>query len=263
MEPVLALLNELIGQPEAASKHAGQIDHMLEVVHWFMLFLFVGWTCFFFFVIFRFHRSRHPKASYGGMKSHFSTHLEVLVVIIEIVLLLGFAFPLWSQRVDAMPSPDDPNVVRIRAVAQQFSWNFHYAGEDGRFGLIRPDRIDSTNAVGLVKEDINAYDDFISPELILPKDRVAVIQVTSKDVIHGLALHPMRHQQDAIPGKEIPMFFEPTKTGQWDVVCAQLCGANHARMVAQLKVQEQEEYDEWFKSRTESAAEQNTPKQDP
>jgi len=251
--PAFFSITEFLGQPEAASQHAGQIDHMNEVVHWFMLILFVGWTTFFFFVLARFHRRSQPKASYEGIRSHFSTHLEIIVVLVEVVLLLGFAFRLWSERVDGMPSLDDKEVVRIRAVGEQFRWSFHYAGEDGMFGLVRPDRIDSGNPVGLVKEDPNSHDDFLSPELMLPKGRKVIIQVTAKDVIHNLALVPMRIQQDAIPGMEIPMWFVPTRTGRWDIICAQLCGAAHAKMVAKMECVEDPEFQEWAKGRSSSA----------
>ena len=100
MDTLLAFFNitEWLGQPEAASKHAGSIDHMNEFVHWFMLILFVGWTSFFFVVLFKFNRRNNPKASYSGITSHFTSHLEVLVVVVEVALLIGFAFPLWSRR---------------------------------------------------------------------------------------------------------------------------------------------------------------------
>jgi len=133
--------------------------------------------------------------------------------------------------------------------------NFHYAGEDGRFGLVRPDRISGSNPVGLVSEDPNAYDDFLSNELLVPKDRPVVVQVTSKDVIHNLTLVPMRIQQDAIPGMEVPMWFVPSREGEWDIICGQLCGAGHAKMAATLKCQKAEEFDEWFQQRSQSSAE--------
>lgn len=250
-------ITELLGRPVAASEHAGQIDHMNEVVHWFMLILFVGWSCFFLYVLLRFNRRNNPKASYSGMTSHFPTHLEVLVILVETVLLLGFAFPLWSQRVDLIPSQSDPNVLKIRAVAEQFRWTFHYAGEDGRFGLVRPDRYSAANPVGLVAEDPNSADDFFSNELILAKDRPVVISVTSKDVIHSLALVPMRVGQDATPGMEVPVWFVPNKEGKWDVVCAQLCGSGHAKMVATLRCQKKEEFDQWFTQRSQAAAKAN------
>ncbi len=259
MDPLVGFfsITQWLGISEGASEHAGQIDHMNEIVHWFMFILFVGWTAFFFYILFRFHRRRSPKASYAGVTSHFSTHLEVMVVIVEVVLLLGFAFPLWAQRVDDIPDPDDPNVVRIRAVAEQFRWSFHYPGADGKFGLVRADAISATNPVGLVQEDPNSKDDFLSNDLRVPKDRTVVIQVTSKDVIHNMHLIPMRIQQDAIPGTEIPMWFVPNKTGEWDIVCGQLCGAAHAKMVATLRCLEAEEFDGWFQQKSDSAVSMN------
>src|ERR1043166_6605918 len=87
----LALINEFLGQPPNASEHGFQIDHILEFCHWFMGALFVGWVTYFVFVLFRFHHSRHPVADHHGVRSPISTHLEFSVVLIEAVLLLGFA----------------------------------------------------------------------------------------------------------------------------------------------------------------------------
>ena len=86
--------SKLLGIPENFSAHGGQVDHMIDVVHWFMIALFVGWTLFFLYCVVRFWHRNHPKASYQGVRGHLSTHLEVGVIIVEAVLLLGFAFPL-------------------------------------------------------------------------------------------------------------------------------------------------------------------------
>ena len=247
---IIAGINQAIGMPEIASEHGHMVDHMLEMVHWFMAFLFVGWTAFMIFVIFKFRRGKNPRANYYGVTGHTSTHLEVGVVIIEAVLLLGFAYPLWAKRVENLPLGED--VVKIRAVGQQFGWNFHYAGPDSQMGMVSVTEMNSgDNPIGLRKADVNGRDDFISyNELVLPKGRPVVIQVTSKDVIHGLAIVPLMAQQDAIPGKEVPMWMVPNKTGEWDIVCAQLCGAGHAKMAATVRVVSGEEYDEWFAGRT-------------
>lgn len=242
-------INEWIFMHEVVSKH-GQIgNHMLAIVHWFMLILFVGWSAFLLVILYKFRAKKNPKASYHGITSHFSTHVEIGVVIVEIVLLLGFAFPLWAQRVDEDERPTGEGVVNLRAVGYQFGWFFHYAGPDGVLGLTDYKRYSGSNPVGLVEEDPNAADDFVvNAELVIPKDRPVVIQVTSKDVIHGLAIVPMFIQQDAIPGQEIPMWFVPQKTGTWDIVCAQLCGAGHAKMVATVTVKDSEGdegYDAW------------------
>ncbi|MCB1230416.1 MAG: cytochrome c oxidase subunit II [Verrucomicrobiae bacterium] len=238
-------INDALWMTDIASEHGAVANHMLAVLHWFMGALTVGWGLFLIYIIWRFRSKKSPKANYHGVTSHFSTHLEIGVVIIEVVLLLGFAFPLWAMRVDDIPK-DDPEVLRIQAVGQTFLWNFHYTGPDKMMGLTDP-RLYNTNAVGLVADDPNAKDDFVTlGDLVLPKGRPVIIQVTSKDVIHGLALVPMFIQQDAIPGREIPMWFVPNKVGEWDIVCAQLCGAGHAKMKATIRVVEPEEFDQWF-----------------
>ena len=119
----LALINEFLGQPPNASSHGYQIDHIIEFCHWFMAALFVGWSAFFIYVLIRFRKGRQPRADHGGVRSHVSTHLEFSVVMIEAVLLLGFAIPLWARRVNQFPPGKEALLVHV--VAQQFSFNYH------------------------------------------------------------------------------------------------------------------------------------------
>ena len=240
-------INNAIGMHEMASKHGHVANHMMGLIHWFMAIVFVGWSIFMAVILYKFRRKKNPNASYEGITSHFSTHLEIGVVIVEIVLLLGFALPLWAVRADAKARPTGDDVVNIRAVGEQYRWSFHYAGADRMMGLTSFERYSGANAVGLVAEDPNAADDFISVnELVVPVGRPVIVQVTSKDVIHGLHVVPMFSQQDAIPGSEIPMWFIPDKEGEWNIVCAQLCGAGHAQMVSTVKAVSAEEFDQWY-----------------
>jgi cytochrome c oxidase subunit 2 len=245
--------SKFLGIPENYSAHGGQVDHLIDVVHWFMIVLFVGWTLFFLYCIVRFWRRNHPKASYSGVKSHFSSHLEVGVVIVEAVLLLGFAFPLWAERVDSWKEVQKLDPERVRVVGWQFGWTYHYPGADGKFGRVDGALISGSNDLGIDFEDPNALDDFTSPVLKLPLNRPAVLNVGSKDVIHNYAIVPMRIQQDAIPGKEIPMWFTPVKELETSVVCAQLCGEGHANMVGSMEVIPADEYDTWAKGQSEAA----------
>ena len=85
------MLNYL-GLPVEASAHAAELDHMLVLVHWLMLVLFVGWGAFFVFVLVRFRKKANPRADYAGAKGKFAKSTEVAVAIIEVVLLLrGFS----------------------------------------------------------------------------------------------------------------------------------------------------------------------------
>src|SRR3954465_12590125 len=156
----LALINEFLGQPANAAEHGYQIDHILEFAHWFMGALFIGWSAFFVFVLFRFRRGRHPVADHHGVKSGISTHLEFSVVLIETVLLIGFAIPLWAKRVNEFP--DSKDAILVHAVGQQFNWNFHLPGPDGEFGRRDVNLVSNTNPVGLDQNDPAAKDDIVS-----------------------------------------------------------------------------------------------------
>jgi cytochrome c oxidase subunit 2 len=246
----LALINEFLGQPPNVSEHGYQIDHIIEFCHWFMGALFVGWWIYFIFVLWRFHKSRNPVANHEGVTSGISTHLEFAVVLIEAVLLIGFAIPLWAKRVNDFPS--DKNAILVHAIGQQFNWNFHLPGPDGVFGRRDLALVSNSNPIGLDQNDPHSKDDLVLlNELHVPVDRNVVVDVSSKDVIHNFALPSMRSAQDAIPGQVIPMWFKPIKTGTYDIVCGQLCGLGHYSMKGSLVVDTPADYQAWLKERAE------------
>ena len=90
-----------------------------------------------------------------------------------------------------------------------------------------------------------------------------MLNITTKDVIHNYCPVPMRIQQDAIPGREIPMWFTPVKALETFVVCAQLCGEGHGNMVGSMEVIPKTQFDTWFKTQTESALKNNSSKSAP
>jgi cytochrome c oxidase subunit 2 len=244
-------MEKLLGLPPLASVHGAEIDYLIGLVHWLMLLLAVGWGIYFIYALFRFRAPRHPKADYQGVKSHFSTYIEVGVAIFEVVLLVGFALPIWGTVRNDLPSEDKATVVRV--VAEQFAWNIHYPGADGIFGKTRLELVDAEqNPIGLDRDDPYGADDITTiNQLHLPVNKPVLIQLSSKDVIHSFALPVMRVKQDAIPGMEIPVWFEPNMTGNWEIACAQLCGLGHYRMRGFLNVETQEEYDAWLASEAE------------
>jgi len=254
----LALLNELIGLPPNASEHGYQIDHIIEFSHWFMGALFLGWSAFFIYVLLRFRKGRHPVADHEGVKSGISTHLEFAVVLIEAVLLIGFAIPLWAKRVNQFP--EDKDAILVHAIGQQFNWNFHLPGPDGQFGKRDIALVSNSNPLGLDSRDPASKDDIVVlGELHVPVNRPVIIELSSKDVIHNFALPHMRMAQDAIPGQIIPMWFKPIKTGNYEVVCGQLCGLGHYGMKGMLVVDNPADYQAWLKERAELAGTQSAP----
>jgi cytochrome c oxidase subunit II len=234
-----------LGLPVQASAHAAEIDHMTVLVHWLMLVLFVGWGAFYLFVLVRFRKGANPVANYTGAKGKFAKSTEVLVAAIEIVLLVFYAIPAWATRVREMPSENEAVVVRV--VAEQFAWNVHYPGRDRLFGRTDAKLVSADNPLGLDRNDANGKDDIASINLLnLPVDRPVVVHLSSKDVIHSFGVYELRVKQDAVPGMEIPVWFVPTRPGQYDIACSQLCGLGHYRMRGVVTIQTQPEFDAWM-----------------
>ena len=73
----------------------------------------------------------------------------------------------------------------------------------------------------------------------------------------------MRIGQDAIPGTRIPIWFQPIRAGEYELICGQLCGVSHYNMKATVVVEPEKDFNEWLKSRapTPAAAESPAPAQ--
>ncbi|OLE81051.1 MAG: hypothetical protein AUF76_13700 [Acidobacteria bacterium 13_1_20CM_2_65_9] len=239
------MMTKLLGMPVQASQHAAEIDQMTVLTHWLMLVLFVGWGAFFIFVLFRFRKGANPRASYTGAKGKLAKSTEVLVAIVEIVLLVGYAIPAWATRVKAFPSENEAVVVRV--VGEQFSWNIHYPGPDGKFGRTDISKVTADNPLGLDRTDAAAKDDVTTiNQLYLPINRPVLVHLSSKDVIHSFGLIEMRVKQDAIPGMTMPVWFVPTRLGEYEISCSQLCGLGHFRMRGFITVQNDADFRKWF-----------------
>ena len=223
-----------------------------------MLILFVGWGGFFVYCLIRFRKSRNPVADYTGVTSNASKYSEIAVAVVEAVLLIGFAIPLWAARVDDMPSASEALTVQV--TGEQFAWNIHYPGPDGVFGRTDLKLLDlQSNPLGLDRDDPAAKDDVTTlNQLYLPVNRPIIVRLRSKDVIHSFGVPEFRVKQDAIPGLTIPICFIPTVTTaemrtrkgnpefQYQIACAQLCGLGHARMRGFVTVQTAEEFQKWL-----------------
>jgi cytochrome c oxidase subunit 2 len=244
-----ALLIEALGIAPNASEHGYPIDTMLEMLHWFMLVLFLGWGSFYAYLLWRFRASKHPKALYAGAASHLPSKLEGGIFVFEIVILLSFATPLWSYRTDQFPDGTRADVTHIRAVGEQFLWNFQYTGADKKFGERKAALVTGANPLGLDPKDPDGADDLTTRnEMHLPVNHPAIVDVSSKDVIHDFCIPNMRVAQDAIPGSIIPLWFTPVKEGTYEIVCAQLCGSGHSGMRGTLIVENDANYKKWFET---------------
>src|SRR6185437_12033849 len=150
-------MEKLLGLPPLASKHGADVDRLISYVHYLMIALFIGWLSYFAYVLFRFHKSRNPKADYLGVRNHASNYIEVVVALVEALLLIFVAVPLWAKNVTPPPNEKDATVIQI--VAQQFAWNVRYPGKDGVFGRQDMSFVTSENMFGVDTNDPAGKDD--------------------------------------------------------------------------------------------------------
>ena len=253
MEALYEFTKKVLGLPVLASKHGGDVDKLIVYVHYLMGALFIGWIIYFIYALLRFNSKANPKADYVGIKGHASNYIELVVAVIEGILLLGFAVPLWAGAVDNFPKPED-HPTKIKVIAQQFAWNVFYPGPDGEFGRTDYSLVTQDNQWGQDKTDPKGKDDFSTlNEIHVPVNKPVIITITSKDVIHSFKLIAMRVTQDAIPGMRIPLHFTPTQIGVYQINCAQLCGNGHSSMAnGRIYVDTQEDYDKWVAAKAKA-----------
>jgi cytochrome c oxidase subunit 2 len=261
MNALDAFVGKLLQLPPLASEHGADVDKLILYLHYLMILLFIGWSAYFLYALFRFRRSRNPKADYVGTTTHASTWIEVGVAVAEFALLFGMAVPFWARAADRFPDPKNSTVLRV--IAQQFNWQARYPGADGEFGKQDIRLVSKQNPLGLLAldaqrkaEDTTGQDDRVSSlnDIAVPVNKPVIAHLTSLDVIHSFKVVPLRVTQDANPGMSIPFHFVPTKTNTYQIQCSQLCGNGHFSMKGFFRVLGQAEYEEWLGAKTTAAA---------
>jgi cytochrome c oxidase subunit 2 len=238
------ILQKLLPMQPLASVEGRDHDTLMYLIHGLVLILFIGWAIYFIFVLIKFRQTRNSKAVLSHKPHQISSYVEWVVVAVEFLLLFAFSIPFWAVHQAGMPT--GKNVMEVRVVAQQFAWNVHYAGPDGRFGHASA-RFLNDNPLGLDPNDPDGKDDITTMnQIFLPIDKPVIISLTSKDVIHSFGVPAMRVKQDIIPGMTTHVWFTPNKIGQYEIACSQLCGPGHYRMRGVINVFSQSDFDQWL-----------------
>jgi cytochrome c oxidase subunit II len=222
--------------PEGISSHAPALDRqfMITIVVVGLAFaaaqIGLGWMVW---------KYRDTGASADrAIYTHGSNRLEVLWTIITAVVFITLG--LMGQSVWASLRLNDapPGSYTVEVVAQQFQWNFHYAGKDNKFGRTDPKFIDdgSLNFIGLDANDASGADDSVISSLVIPVGRPVELRLRSKDVIHNFWVPQLRFKQDLVPGMEIKVHFTANKVGKYELACAELCGQLHFKMRSYMLV---------------------------
>ncbi|MBI4063588.1 MAG: cytochrome c oxidase subunit II [Elusimicrobia bacterium] len=233
------------GLPTAASTFAKEIDFGIYLIHAAMFAIFILWGIFFVYLLIRYRARPGVAAKHEEHGILASLIPDFIVLAFELCLIFLYAIPSWSRIKVETPGAQDSLTVEV--TAEQFAWDIHYPGPDGKFGRRDPALVHASNVLGLDPNDPSALDDIVTVnEMHIPLGRPTLMGLTSKDVIHSFFVPDFRIKQDAVPGMRIPVWFEPTKTGKFEIGCAQLCGFGHALMRGDVFVHAPKEFENWL-----------------
>ena len=206
--------------PEDVSTFGGEIDSLFFLIYYITAVAFILVTVLMVVFLFIYRDRGDRRATY----SHGNTTLEIIWTIVPAAILIVLAFMsvnTWA-KVKRHPPPSD---FEIAVAAKQFNWDVSYPGADGKLGT----------------DDDVKFDN----DLHVPVNKVVRIQLTARDVIHSFFLPNLRLKQDAVPGRNILVWFEATKPGKYELPCAELCGFGHSGMRGWLFVHPLEEFETW------------------
>jgi cytochrome c oxidase subunit 2 len=233
--------------PELASRHGAGIDAMLAYLLVTVGALFVAGHVALALLIWRGARRPAIGARLASRRTELvlSGVLGLGMAAIAEGGVLAIGMPVWSEYFAAERTTD---AVSLEVTAQQFMWNVRYPGPDGTFGRTDPRLVDDvTNPIGIDRADPAGADDiFTINEIAVPIDRTVRIRLRSKDVIHSFFLPNFRVKQDAVPGMTPEVVFVPTRVGNFELACAELCGLAHYRMKGFFNVMSQPDFDSWL-----------------
>ncbi len=207
--------------PENVSTYGAQIDRLFTIILWITgsIFALVEGALVWFLIRYR-HRPGQ-RATY----LHGNRLAELIWTVIPAGIVIWLAFS--SQRVwSYIQGPPPPHQLEVEVNAEQFAWNIRYPGPDGT--LHTADDLETIN------------------QLHIPVGEVVLVQLTSKDVIHSFFLPQFRLKRDTVPGIIGRVWLEATKTGAFEIVCAELCGLGHYRMRGFLTIESPEAFHAWL-----------------
>ena len=205
------------------------------------------------YVIFKFNRKANPEPS---SFTH-NTPVEVAWTVVPIVILVfigAFSIPvLFKQQV--IPDGD----INIKVTGYQWYWGYEYT--DHGFGfdsmLIGDGKVLTPEVEAELIEAGYSKDEFLlatDTAVVVPVDKVVVMQVTGADVIHSWTIPAFGVKQDAVPGRLGQLWFKAEKEGVYFGQCSELCGKDHAYMPITVKVVSQENYEAWLSGAIEEFA---------
>ena len=227
--------------PECVTVGGKRVDTLLNFIFYLTGAVFLLTQVVYIYYLVKYRKRPGSKAYY----SHGNNKLELIWTAIPTAIFIGlviYSNRLWSELHSEPPA----DAVKVDIVGYQFGWDMRYPGADGKLGKVDTKLYSTENKFAVVSDDPAGADDFSSTELVIPVGKPVHIYLHSRDVIHSFYVPEFRLYQAAVPGRTIAwVWFQTTKTGNFQLACSQICGSGHYNMKAPIRVVTQEEFDKW------------------
>jgi len=220
----------------------GGMDETLLLTFWVTGGVFMAVGLFMVYCVWRYRYQKDRKSEYKPEDKKLEFHLTWITAV-GVVALLAPGLVVWNKFVTV---PE--NAVKVEVMAYQWGWNYRLAGEDGILGKTSIHNISDDNPYGLDLNDPNGKDDLLvqDADLHLQIDKPVKVLLRSIDVLHNFYVPEFRAKMDMVPGMITFYWFTPTKTGEYEILCAELCGTGHWAMLGTVVVEEESDYSNWL-----------------
>ncbi|WP_315836889.1 cytochrome c oxidase subunit II [Bradyrhizobium prioriisuperbiae] len=218
------------------------IDHTIIITFWITGVVFVAVVGFMAYCVWRFRHKEGQKAHYEPENTKLESWLTIGTAI-GVAAMLAPGLIVWHQFVTVPAEATD-----VEVMGQQWRWSYRLPGKDGKLGTTSARNVSAENPLGLNPDDPNGKDDVVidGGELHLPIGKPIKVLLRSIDVLHDFYVPEFRAKMDMVPGSVTYFWITPTRTGTFEVLCAELCGLAHAQMRSSVIVQEQRDYHAWL-----------------
>lgn len=218
------------------------MDDTVNITFWVTGIVFVAVNLFMAYAIIRYRHRKGLRASYEPESKKLEWWLTILTTL-GIAAMLTPGLFVWAKFVNV---PEDATLVE--ALGQQWNWSYRFPGKDGVLGATAARLVKPDNPFGVDPNDPRGLDDILvsSPELHLPLGKPIKLLLRSNDVLHDFTVPQFRVKMDLVPGTITHLWFTPTKTGTFDVLCEELCGVAHFAMRGRVVVEEDPVFQAWI-----------------
>lgn len=244
--------------PAPASMHGKYIDESFKLTLLFTGIVFLLTQILLFYFTFKYRFRKNAKAFFYPENTKLELAWTIIPSIVLTVLVIN-GVSHWYKIFK--PAPE--NAMIIEATGKQFEWIIRYPGEDGVLGRRNPvDSISANNILGIDWSDPASRDDIIASDIHLMVNNPVLIRIRALDVLHSFYLPHFRVKMDAVPGTPTRFWFIPVKTTKqmrqeldnpdfnYELACAELCGAGHSSMRKLVVVDSELDYLDWITSQT-------------